>query len=122
MLLHMRNTFWDVTDTGGFQNTTDLGGGKRGPWNLMKMKMIIMMVLLVFIYGENYAYYDHFDYDDGSWKCSSLWTLEGEELISLQGHWAPTKALFTIIGISAKLSQSYNINNTDSDCEKMEHI
>ena len=31
MILHTRNTFWDVTDTGGFQNTTDLGGGKRGP-------------------------------------------------------------------------------------------
>ena len=23
-------------------------------------------------FEENYAYYDHFDYNDGSWKSSSL--------------------------------------------------
>ena len=29
MIKHTRNTFWDVTDTAGFQNTTAPGEGER---------------------------------------------------------------------------------------------
>ena len=43
MIKHIRNTFWDVTDTVGFQNTTALGEGEDGD-----ALMEIIMTMIIF--------------------------------------------------------------------------
>ena len=60
---HQQKHIWDFTDTGGFQNSTGLGGGKGGSseWNGNVHKLLIV--------DENYWNYEVvvplFDVNDG---------------------------------------------------------
>ena len=103
---HQQKHIWDFTDTGGFQNSTGLGGGKGGVecnlnememfinyWLLMKITEIMKLwsLYLMLMMGSSYFKVRHF-------HCESTKHTKAH----LQNYWN-----------LSKFSQSCKSNNTN---------